>query len=121
MAHHNKYGKQAEETAKEYLEEEGYRVLARNYRFDSAEIDLICTDDRINIFVEVKARKNAHFGHPEEAVTDEKERHLLRAATQFIEDNNLKGEYRFDIISITGQGQHKQVRHIRDAFFPVDE
>ncbi len=121
MAHHNEYGKEAEETAKEYLEQQGYRILARNYRFDNAEIDLICTDGHINIFVEVKARKNAHYGYPEDAVTDTKEQHLLRAAGQFIEENDLHGEYRFDIISITGQGEHKQVRHIKDAFFPIDE
>lgn len=121
MALHNEFGKRAEEAACNYLRQQGYRIMARNYRFDNAEIDLICTKGNTNIFVEVKARASTYYGQPEEAVTTQKEQHLLRAADQYIEENKLKGEYRFDIISITSKHDEMQIRHIPDAFFPTDD
>ena len=121
MAEHNDFGNQAENAARNYLAQNGYNILARNYRYDRAEIDLICQKGNTTVFVEVKARHSVYYGHPEEAVTPAKERLLLRAADNYIARNKLEGQYRFDIISVIGSGEKLSIKHIEDAFFPTDE
>ena len=121
MAEHNDFGKLAEAQAAEYLENNGCKILAKNYRYLKAEIDLICeTHDQI-LFVEVKARATDVFMEPQEAVNKKKIRLLVSAADQFLQQNNLEKEARFDIISVLPDSTGAlQITHIPDAFLSTD-
>ncbi len=68
MAGHNELGKKGEGLAIAFLEENDYKILERNYRFQKAEVDIIAFKDEILVGVEVKTRSTAHFGNPQEFV-----------------------------------------------------
>ncbi|MBE0686035.1 MAG: YraN family protein, partial [Anaerolineaceae bacterium] len=61
-----------EETAHNYLVERGIRIVEKNYRTQSGEIDLIGFENDDLIFFEVKTRSSINFGYPEEAVNSKK-------------------------------------------------
>ncbi|MBC8156144.1 MAG: YraN family protein [Bacteroidetes bacterium] len=117
MAQHNDTGKAGEEQAARFLADNGYEILARNYRHQHAEIDLIAQKGKLLIFVEVKTRTNLSFGNPEEFVSYEKTKLIMKAAEHYIFANDWQYDIRFDIVSVAMAGNRTQVRHIEDAFY----
>jgi putative endonuclease len=75
------FGKLGEELACAALVERGYTIVERGYRTRAGEIDIIARDGTCFVFVEVKARQDATFGDPEEAVTVRKQQKLVWMAT----------------------------------------
>ncbi|MGZ5243744.1 MAG: YraN family protein [Bacteroidia bacterium] len=112
-------GAQGEEAAANYLIRKGYTILAKNYKADRCEIDIIALDKETLVFVEVKTRKSNAYGYPEEAVTPAKQRNMVRAAEVYIEEKAWKNEIRFDIVSLIPHPQSIfSIHHICDAFVP---
>ncbi len=121
MAQHNDFGNQAEELAASYLLGKGYEILARNFRWQKAEIDIIAGFGSKIIIVEVKARGTDLFLEPHEAVNKKKIRNLVEAANHYLEENNRAEEVRFDIISVLPDEKGKlKITHIEDAFDAFD-
>ena len=119
MAEHNQLGKKGEDLAADYLVSKEYKILERNWRFGKGEVDLICSKANYAVFVEVKTRSTDFFGQPEEAVNKKKQRYLIRAADDYVNQKDLQLEVRYDIISIIlKQGSHT-IRHLEDAFYPT--
>ena len=117
MAEHNDLGRKAEDIAENFLKEKEYQILCRNYRYQKAEIDIIAKFENQIIIVEVKARSNNIFIEPQEAVDKRKIRFLTLAASQFMEENNIDSEIRFDIIVILFiKEKSLQIQHIENAF-----
>jgi len=112
-----KIGERGENEASRYLEREGYRILERNWRCRTGEIDIIAVRDGILVFVEVKTRRNLAYGVPGYAVTPEKRRHLLSASALYRHRFGLGGVLcRYDVIEILFLDGHPYLRHIRNAF-----
>jgi len=117
-------GKRGESLAAEYLEARGYRVLERNYRFQRAEVDLICFEpaDRPEdggeiVFVEVKTRRSGRFGAPESAVDAAKQKNVLKAARSFLYEHRMeRARCRFDVISVNLAGTSPVIDHFIGAF-----
>jgi putative endonuclease len=107
-------GKKGEDSAFHYLSKKGYTILEQNYRYKRAEIDLIAQKDNTLVFVEVKTRKNNHFGEGEEFVSTKKIDLYHLTAEHYIEENNWQGETRFDIIALNNS--NGEIHHIEDAF-----
>ncbi len=119
MAEAHALGKQGETWARNYFLKQHYEILEQNWTFDRAEIDLILYQDQTLIFVEVKTRSNQAFGTPEEFVDSAKQKHIQRAAEEYIRLMNHQGEVRFDIFAIlVNENQEPSVNHIIDAFWP---
>jgi len=118
MATHNDMGKTGENIAASHLQRKGYRILARNWRFNRDEIDIIAIDGDWLVIVEVKTRTSAWFGEPEMAVTNAKQKALVRAAEGYIMETDFRGETRFDVVGILFDKQKVILNHIRDAFLP---
>jgi len=117
MAKHNQLGKAGEVLASSYLQAKGYEILAQNYRFRRAEIDLIAKLGKLLVFIEVKTRGSDKHGFPEEAVNARKIELFLLAAEEFIFQQNWLHDIRFDIISITTSASGQpSIHHIEDAF-----
>ncbi|GAB3559721.1 YraN family protein [Spirosoma fluminis] len=116
MAQHNETGRQGEDHAVRYLQDNGYEIVARNYRHQHAEIDLIARKGKLLVFVEVKTRTNLSFGNPEEFVSYTKAKLVMRAAEHYVFANNWLFDLRFDIIAITMRHNEFRVKHIEDAF-----
>lgn len=118
MAAHNDFGKESEQEAVIYLENNEYTILERNYIYQSAEIDIIAQKGNILVIVEVKSRKSVYFGEPYSFVSPQKMKLLAKATNHYIEINNLDMEVRFDIISIIKNENEYSIQHLEDAFFP---
>lgn len=117
MAAHNLTGQAGEKLAAAYLIEKGFTILARNYRYQRAEIDLIAQREKLLLFAEVKTRTTNQHGFPEAAVTQKKIDLFLLAAEEFIHQLNWQYDLRFDIIAISGSSPTSfQIHHIEDAF-----
>ena len=116
-------GRQGENLAAIFLEGLGYQVLERQYRFERAEVDLVCFapwpdgEGGEIVFVEVKARRGARYGEPEEAVTDAKKRSIMKAAEAYLYERKLDGApARYDVVAIAWEGTEPVVRHYPHAF-----
>lgn len=121
MADHNDFGKIAEDLAAGHLQKNGYRILARNFRFQKAEIDIVAEKDEFIIIVEVKARSTDAFMLPQEAVTRTKMRSIVSAANHYLEESGKQNEVRFDIISVLPDNKRNLIiDHIIDAFQAFD-
>ncbi len=101
MASHNDTGKEAEQMAADWLEQRGYEILHRNWRYTKYEIDIVARKNGFLHFVEVKARKTAAFGHPEESVTKRKFKNLQKAADQYLFMHPGHRWIQYDIVAIT--------------------
>ena len=95
-------GQWGEDQAARWLRKKGYRILERNYSCRFGEIDLIVTDRKSVIFVEVKTRKNDHFGDAKEYVSPSKQRRVLSAASVWLSEHDLPLDPRFDVIEVYG-------------------
>jgi putative endonuclease len=113
-----KQGLSGEKLAREYLLEKGYEILEQNWRFRKYEVDIISKKGQTIVFVEVKTRKSGTFGEPEVFVTRQKQNFLIAAANQYIIQNNIDLESRFDIIAILQFNNNHSVKHLEDAFYP---
>ena len=119
MAEHNDIGAEGEKLAALWLEEKGYSILEKNWRFGREEIDIIARKEEMLVVAEVKTRTGSFFGEPEEFVNVQKQRHLIKAANAYLEQNGLELEVQFDIIGVILTGKNHRINHIEDAFHPV--
>ncbi len=114
------FGDRGETAAVRYLQQQGYRILARQSRSFVGEIDIIATKaDRI-IFVEVKTRSSHVAGHPTEAVNKTKQTQIARAALVWLKRHRLLNRgCRFDVIAITWRPAASPIiEHYAAAFEP---
>jgi putative endonuclease len=107
-------GALAEEAAAEFLTGRGFRLLERNYRCRFGEIDLIMSDGRTLVFVEVRYRRNNSFGGAVASITGAKREKLLRAARHYMAARNEFPACRFDAVLLSGDTQ--ELEWIENAF-----
>ena len=112
-------GKWGEDLAAEYLEAQGYELLARNWRCREGELDIVARAGGALVFVEVKTRSGTAFGEPAEAVTRLKARRLHVLAARWLAAGRPPGwhDLRFDVISVVRRnGLAPEVLHLQGAF-----
>lgn len=106
-------GKWGEQLVADYLKQRGWRLRETNYRCRLGEIDLIAENRNYLIFVEVKLRKNDHFGSAREAVNFKKQQNLRAAAELYLSESATKLQPRFDVAEVYApQGINTQKPHI---------
>lgn len=117
-------GAGGERLAATWLEARGYRIVARNWRCQWGELDLVAEDRQGAtgecelVFVEVKTRRGAALGLPEEALTRRKQQHLVAAAQSYLEASGTpERAYRIDVVAIqlAPSGKLLEVRHYERA------
>ena len=101
MAKHLKTGIRGEHLAVEYLEQNQYKILHRNWRKRHWEVDIIASKEEILHFIEVKTKTSNNHGFPEEAVTKRKFKYLVAAAAVYLFENAEWERVQFDILAIT--------------------
>ncbi len=114
------FGRAAEEAAARHLTRNGWTLLGRNVRIGRGELDLIARRGPVLAFVEVKARRTARFGSPEDAVDGRKRRKVARLAELWLSVRPwaLRGvtDVRFDIVAVDAVSRPPVVRHLPGAF-----
>jgi putative endonuclease len=94
-------GRYGEDVAARHLAESGMVVLARNWRCDLGEIDLVARDGPALVVCEVKTRRGLDFGTPLEAVTQRKLARLRRLAARWVAESGLRPpEVRIDVVGV---------------------
>ncbi len=99
---HNDDGAKAEAKVAEYLQNNGYKILDRNWKTPKCEIDIIAKKQTCIYFVEVKYRSNAHQGDGFDYVTSAKQRQMQYAAQMWVAKNNWDDEYCLAAASVSG-------------------
>ena len=101
MYERHELGKTGEEIGTQYLINNGYKLIIRNFRCRQGEIDIIAKDKDEIVFIEVKTRRNTNYGYPIDAVDKRKQKHILNASKYYVYKNKLeKRKIRFDVIEI---------------------
>jgi putative endonuclease len=116
-------GRAAEDLVAERLRADGWRLVARNARLPSGELDIVALDGSVLVFVEVKAaRAGAALGpeRPSHRVDRRKRLKLRRIAREWIAErrgpSGVAG-YRFDVVGVSfGADGVADVDHVRQAF-----
>ena len=109
-------GDLAEALAARFLEQRGMRVITRNFHCRGGEIDLVCRDGKVLVFVEVRLRRNAAFGGAAASITVTKQRRIILAAQYYLTANKkAECDCRFDCILLDGHAENP-IEWIRDAF-----
>ncbi len=110
--------------AEKFLQAKGYKILGKNFRVRTGEIDLIVQDLKTLVFVEVKTRRNRFYGMPEEAITRKKQLSIIKTAKIYLLKNNLKDvPYRIDCVSceFTDENFNKvQIRHLVNIVIDIN-
>ena len=109
-------GQIAEDLAACFPERHGLAVLTRNYRCRSGEVDLVCRERNVIVFVEVRLRRNTNYGGAAASITLTKQRRIILAAEHYL-TNELRREAdcRFDCILLDGLCD-AAIEWLRDAF-----
>jgi putative endonuclease len=109
------FGKWGENKACDYLRRHGYAILQKNYHASNlGEIDVIAKQHDELVFIEVKAKRNEHFGLPEEELTESKKEKLEFAILYYLEVNGLHDhKWRLDLIAIEILDNKIQLRHYK--------
>jgi len=101
MALHNELGRKGEQLAEAYLLNLGYTILFANWRHARHEIDVIAVKAGVLHFIEVKTRRTASYGMPEESVSKNKLRNMISAAENFMQLHPQWKRIQFDILAIS--------------------
>ncbi|WP_099203937.1 YraN family protein [Scatolibacter rhodanostii] len=113
----NSSGVVGELVAAKELQAHGFEILCRNYHTRFGEIDIIVKDSLYIIFVEVKTRETGSLSHPFEAITSAKQKKIILAAQDYLQNNPSNLQPRFDAIAvITEKGKVESVTHLENAF-----
>ncbi len=120
---HHEFGHEAEAAAERYLRRKGYRILDRNVRLSTGELDLVAEAGGRVVFVEVKARRTSAHGGAVHAVDARKQARLASLAGQYLARRRWSNRLcRFDVILCGGEdGAPAVLEHIENAFDVPDD
>lgn len=113
-----KKGFAAEQAVADYLSNQGYRIIARNYRLRGGELDLIAQQESVIAVVEVKMREHEYFDLSQ-VITHAKQRKIIRTAQEFLLRHNYNDDayvLRFDVALVLADKEQHTITYIADAF-----
>jgi TIGR00252 family protein len=119
-------GKKGETIAAEWLEQNGYSILARNWRNRTGEIDIIAQEDGCIVFVEVKTLPHTNIEDLDIIINKKKRTKICQTAKHFLVNNRKYNTMyiRFDVIILQSNPfltQPPEIVHLKDAFGDCDE
>jgi len=115
-------GKYGEEIAANYLIKKGYKILETNFRFSRfGEVDIIAEHNALRrqiVFIEVKTRSDTDFGHPFEAIGQQKMQKIFQCAQAYLaqlrERKEPYGGFQIDAISILLNEKPPKIQHLEN-------
>lgn len=111
-------GQAWEKIAESFLQKRGLIPREKNFFSRWGEIDLIMDDGEHLVFIEVKYRRNSHYGGAVEMLGKYKKQRLLLAARYYLACNPafLQRPCRFDFVAIQGNQPNPEIQWIPNAF-----
>lgn len=105
-------GRFGENWAAGHLTRLGYRIVDRNVRYRSGELDLVAYDGEELVFVEVKCRRSRAFGSPQSSITPRRFAHLAATIEQYIAEREMSPlSYRLDVVAVEVDAHGTVIRH----------
>ena len=110
-------GRRGEELAARQLEAKGYQIVARNWRCETGELDLVAREGECLVLVEVRTRRGRSMGSPEESITAAKQARLSALSEAYVQESNWPGDWRIDVVAIEmdRRGRVLRVDHYENA------
>jgi len=116
MARHLDLGIAGENVAQKALEDRGYKVVDRNVRLRSGELDMVAFDGDELVVVEVRTRSVGKMAPPETTVGPSKLRKLVRTGRWYVLNKGWEGPWRIDVVAVTVKGdKNPEVEIFRDV------
>ena len=111
-------GRAGEMIALKYLIDNKANILETNQRINSGEIDIIAEDGKALVFIEVKFRNGTDFGYPYEAVNENKQRRICKAALRYVQKKYDTADIniRFDVAELINKNGAYYIRYTENAF-----
>lgn len=103
-------GKQQENRARAFLQQQGLQHRDSNYRCRHGEIDLIMQDGDTLVFVEVRFRRNPRFGGAAASIDRNKIRKIIKTGLHYLQQQKLDMACRFDVVAIDGDAAPKWIQ-----------
>ena len=116
---HIELGQAGENIAVNHLISIGHKIIERNYTWIKSEIDIVSKFDNQLIVTEVKTRNSEALGKPYLSVNSKKQKQIIKVTNQYIIENDVQEEIRFDVISIVLNRNRMNLEHIENAFYPL--
>lgn len=113
-------GKEGELLVAQYLQKEGYTIIARNYQKQFGEIDLIAQKGDTIAFVEVKWRNNPLIDSAE-LIGPSKQKKIIAIAKYFLSQHTQQEcVCRFDVALVEQNNNSINLQYIPNAFTTFD-
>jgi putative endonuclease len=111
------FGQRGEDLAARHLKKKGYKIIQRNYRTRTGEVDIIAKHKGCLVFIEVKTRLSRRYGHPKFAVTAAKQRKISIVALEYLKKNQaLQTRARFDVVTVQPSENGPVIEIVANAF-----
>ena len=110
-------GALGEKLAARHLAAAGYQIVACNWRCPIGELDLVARQGECLVCVEVRTRRGAAFGPPEESITAAKQARLVALAEAYVQATDWLGDWRIDVVAVEMDrtGRLLRVDHYENA------
>jgi len=117
-APHLALGRAAEAAAARFLERQGCRIVAANFRAKGGELDLVVEDGTVLAIVEVRYRASDRYGGAAASITRAKRACIVRAARFLLATNPPLAKFpaRFDVVEVSGPPDALRCELIKGAF-----
>lgn len=114
---HVEFGQQAEQFVAQQFKQQGYTIIAQNYRTRLGELDVVVRKKELVAIIEVKARVGASFPYTQ-VITHTKQRRIYKAALSFLQQHSLYGScaLRFDVALVRYDENGWHMQHLPGAF-----
>ncbi len=107
-----------ENLACEFLGNNGYSIIEKNFRCPGGEVDIVARQQDTLVFVEVRTKRSRNFGSPEESITPIKMERLRNVAAYYWQSHsNLPESWRIDVVAIqmNSRGRVSRIELIENA------
>lgn len=110
-------GQASESIASAYLQNQGLKLIEKNFHCAQGEIDLIMEDKDYLVFVEVRFRKHRDYGNSIETISRSKQNRLTRTAQHYLQQHGLmyKTNCRFDVLGLNAQEKITWIKNVFDV------
>lgn len=112
----SRQGQIAESEACEFLQKQGLKLVEKNYRCRTGEIDLIMQDNEALVFVEVRYRANSDYGSALDSVDQHKIKKLISAASHYVSKHAPNLPMRFDVVGFDASLKPNWIANAFSAF-----
>ncbi len=112
----HRIGQNAEKIACQYLQDNGLKLLKKNFHSRFGEIDLIMQDGNTLVFIEVRCRRNNAQVSAAESVSFAKIQKIRKTAEYYLLQLEEVPNCRFDVIAMIHNGNNYHIDWIQNAF-----